>query len=69
MFVTFKETKVGMIATIGGKLNKPTGIGTVKWTWKNDGGVVNTELLENALYFPHSPNQRNERDRAGKSIQ
>ena len=47
MFVTFKETKVGMIATIGGKLNKPTGIGTVKWTWKNDGGVVNTELLEN----------------------
>ena len=54
MFVTFKETKVGMVATIGVNLNKPAGIGTVKWTRKDDGGVVHTELLENVLYYPHS---------------
>ena len=55
MFVTFKATTVGMLATIGGKLNQPAGIGTVKWTWKDDGGAVHTELLENTLYFPKSP--------------
>ena len=26
----------GMVATIGGKLNRPTGIGTVEWKWKDD---------------------------------
>ena len=31
MFVTFKKTMSGMVATIGGKLNRPEGIGTVKW--------------------------------------
>ena len=52
MFVTFNETASGLVATIGGKLNQPAGIGTVKWTWKDDGGAVHTEHLENTLYFP-----------------
>ena len=30
MFATFKETTSGMVATIGGKLNQPSGIGTVE---------------------------------------
>ena len=55
MFFTFNATTAGLVATIGGKLNQPVGIGTVKWTWKDDGGAVYTELLENTLYFPKSP--------------
>ena len=45
MFVTFNETTAGLVATIEGKLNQPAGIGTVKWTWKDDGGAVHTEQL------------------------
>ena len=52
MFVTLKETTVGMVSTIGRKLNQPARIGTVKWTWKDNGGTVHTELLKNTLYFP-----------------
>ena len=55
MFVTFNETTEVLVATIGGKLNQPDGIGTVKWTWKDDGGAVHTEQLENTLYFTKSP--------------
>ena len=55
MFFTFKSTTVGIVATIGGKLNQPSGIGTVKLTWQDYGGAVHTELLENTLYFPKSP--------------
>ena len=44
MFVTFKETTSSdMVATIGGKLNKPAGVGTVEWKWKDDDRVVHTE--------------------------
>ena len=55
MFVTFKATTVGTVATIGGKLNQPSGICTVKWTWKGDGVAVHTELLKNTLYSCKSP--------------
>ena len=55
MFFTFNETTAGLVVTIGGKLNQPAGIGTVKWTCKDDGGAVHTEQLENTLYFPKSP--------------
>ena len=55
MFVSFKETTSGMVATIGGKMNRPGGIGTVEWTWKDDSGVSHTERLDNVLYFPQSP--------------
>ena len=55
MFVTFNATTADLVATIGGKLNKTFGIGTVKWTWKDDGRAIHTELLENTLYFTKSP--------------
>ena len=55
MFVNFNATTAGLVATIGGKLNQPSGIGMVKWTWKDDGGALHTEQLDNALYFPKSP--------------
>ena len=55
MFVTFNATSAGLVATLGGKLNQPAGIGTVKWKWKDDGGAVHTEQPENTLYFSKSP--------------
>ena len=55
MYAEFKETSRGMVATIGGKLNSPAGIGTVKWKWKDDAGLVHEILLEKVLYFPNSP--------------
>ena len=55
MFVTFNKTTAGLVATIGGKLNQPAGIGKMEWTWKDNGGSVHTEQLENTLYFPKSP--------------
>ena len=55
MFVTFNETTAGLVATIGGKMNQPAGIRTVKCTWKDNGGAVHTKQLDNTLYFPKSP--------------
>ena len=43
-----------MVATIGGKMNKTSGIGTVEWKWKDDSGTEHTEQLEDVLYFPSS---------------
>ena len=54
MVVQYNIT-VGLVAKIRGKLNQPVGIGTVKWTWKDYGGAVNTKQLESTLYFPKSP--------------
>ena len=68
MFVTFKATATGLVAKIGGKLNQPAGIGTLKLTWKDDGGAVHTELIENTLYISHVPNQHNERYRIVQAI-
>ena len=68
MFVAFKATTSGLVATIGGKLNQPAGIGPVKWTWKEDGGAVHTELIENTLYISQVPNQHNERYRIVQAI-
>ena len=42
MSITFNEKTAGLVATIGGKLNQSAGIGTVKCTWKYDGGAVHT---------------------------
>ena len=49
MFTEFKEKNKDIVATIGGKLNRPAGIGTVKWKWKDDNGVMHEEFLEQAL--------------------
>ena len=55
MFVTFKKTTSGMVATIGEKNNRPKGMGTVVWKRKDDKRVSHTEQLENELCFPQSP--------------
>ena len=55
MFTSFQETTSGMVAAIGGKLNRPGGIGHIKWSWKDDNGKEHTHHLEKVLYFPQSP--------------
>lgn len=44
-----------VVATIGGKVNIPAGIGTVTWSWKDDLGVVHSYKIDNVHYFPASP--------------
>ena len=43
------------VATIGGKNSKPSGIGTVKWSWLDDTGVKHEYTLSNVYFFPGSP--------------
>ena len=55
MFVgKLHEVDIFWVATIGGTDFKPTGIGTVKWSWKDDEGKSHTHRLERVLYFPES---------------
>jgi hypothetical protein len=57
MFTKLRDTPLTntVVATIGGKTSIPTGIGTVKWTWKDDAGQDHTHHLTDVLYFPTSP--------------
>jgi hypothetical protein len=56
MFQDLKDvTSPNVVATIGGKNSSPSGVGTVKWTWKDDDGKDHTFIFENVLYFPNSP--------------
>ena len=42
MFVgKLNEVEISGVATIGGTAFKPTGTGTVKWSWKDDEGELN----------------------------
>ena len=43
------------VATIGGKGHQPSGIGTVRWIWRNDSGKSHEYLVEDALFSPQSP--------------
>ena len=43
------------VATIGGKGHQPSGIGTVRWTWRDDIEKSHEYLIEDALFFPQSP--------------
>ncbi len=43
------------VATIGGASNEASGIGTVRWRWKDDTGHEHSHLIANVLYFPNSP--------------
>lgn len=43
------------VANIGGKSNLPSGIVTVKWSWKDDDRKMHRHLVRNALFFPQSP--------------
>ena len=57
MFTELRDTPLtnAVVATIGGKTSIPAGIGTVKWTWKDDTGQNHTHHLTEVLYFPTSP--------------
>ncbi len=54
MFTKLRDTPLTntVVATIGGKTSVPTGIGTVKWTWKDDIGKEHTHFLTDVLFFP-----------------
>ena len=43
------------VATIGGKGHQPSGIGTVRWTWRDVKGKMHQYNIEDVLYFPESP--------------
>ena len=43
------------VATIGGEDLRPSGIGTVKWSWEDDERKTHKFLLEKTLFFPTSP--------------
>ncbi len=43
------------VATIGGNTNVASGIGNVKWRWKDDTGHEHSYLIHNVLFFPESP--------------
>ena len=43
------------VATIGWRGHAPSGVGTVKWSWKDDDGTTHEYLIPNVLYFPQFP--------------
>ena len=49
-----KYTNQG-VATIGGKGHQPSGIGTVRWIWRDDSGKYHEYLVKDALFSPQSP--------------
>ena len=56
MFVgKMKKTISHGVETIGGKGHRPSGIGTVRWTWRDDLGKAHEYLIEDVLFFPESP--------------
>ena len=50
-----RRTTQHYVATIGGKQNAALGMGTVRWSWRDDHGKTHTLDLEDVLYFPQSP--------------
>ena len=56
MFTTLDEVQnQSTVATIGGKNSRPSGIGTVKWSWDDSTGKTHEYELPNCYYFPNSP--------------
>ena len=53
-FGKLHEVKIDGVETIGGKEFKPTGIGTVKWSWKDDEGESHTCKLERVPYCSYN---------------
>ena len=49
-----KCTNQGVV-TIGGKGNHLSGIGTVRWIWRDDSGKSHEYLVEDALFSPQYP--------------
>ena len=56
MFVgeIIKFTNQG-VATIGSKGHQPSGIGTVRWIWRDDSGKSHEYLVKDALFLPQPP--------------
>ena len=57
MFTELRDTPLTntVVATIGDKTSVPTGIGTVKWTWKDHIGKDHTHYSTDVLFFLTSP--------------
>ena len=52
MFTQYRDlTDIRHIVTIGGKNSKPTGIGSVKWSWQDDNGRTHEYELQDVYYF------------------
>ena len=43
------------VATIGVKFYQPSGIGTVRWIWRNDSGKSHEYLVKDAFFFHNLP--------------
>ena len=43
------------VATIVGKGHQPSGIGTVRWIWRDDSEKPHEYLVKDALFSPQSP--------------
>ena len=56
MFVgEIRKVSNKQVATIGVKWHQPSGIGIVKWIWRDDPGKSHEYLVEDVLLFPQSP--------------
>ena len=54
MFVgEIRKVSNQQVATIGGKGHQHSGIGTVKWIWRDDSGNLHEYLVEDVLFFHH----------------
>ena len=56
MFVgEIRKVSNQQVSNMGGKGHQPSGIGTVKWIWRDDSGNFHKYLVEDVLFFPKSP--------------
>ncbi len=50
-----RRTSKHYVATIGGNKNVTAGMGSVRWSWKDDNGKLHSMDIQDVLYFPSSP--------------
>lgn len=57
MFTSYKapDPSQSAVTTIGDTTFSAAGVGTVKWTWKDDDGQFHTYEFNDCLHFPLSP--------------
>ena len=56
MFVgKIRKVSNQQVATIGVKGHHPSGVGAVKWIWRDDSGKLHEYLVEDVLFFPQPP--------------
>ena len=51
LLVRSEKSQINKVATIGGKGHQPSGIGTVKWIWRDDSVKSHEYLVEDVLFF------------------